>query len=175
MKNTNSKWSSRIAAIALVGTCLCGGALAAGGDQDDPLVTLSYLTGMAAPDILAQVEARTAQRQSELEKSFDAALSDYQQKLGQSAGGGATYSVVTLSKGQKLSLDAGCEVMLRVGSATVSANTSPALIDVSTGGTLSNGGALTANHLYMATIADRSIAADTDTVKLLVRGGYMTT
>ena len=34
------------------------------------------------------------------------------------------------------------------------------------------GGALTANHLYMATIADRTVQATAATVKLLVRGEY---
>ena len=68
--------------------------------------------------------------------------------------------------------DIGCEVMLRVGTATLAANTDPGLIDVSTGGTLNNGGALTANHLYMATIADRTVQATAATVKLLVRGEY---
>ena len=41
----NKKWSMRIASFCLAGACLCGGAvLAAGGDESDPLVTLSYLT-----------------------------------------------------------------------------------------------------------------------------------
>ena len=71
-----------------------------------------------------------------------------------------------------MSLEVGCEVLLRVGSATVSAATSPALIDVSSGGTINSGTALTQNHLYMATIADRTLTAGSGTVKLLARGGY---
>lgn len=80
--------------------------------------------------------------------------------------------MVTLTSGQTLAMGVGCEVMLRVGTATLAANTDPGLIDVSTGGTLNNGGALTANHLYMATIADRTVQATAATVKLLVRGEY---
>lgn len=87
-------------------------------------------------------------------------------------GDSASYSVVTLTSGQTLALGVGCEVMLRVGTATLAANTDPGLIDVSTGGTLNNGGALTANHLYMSTIADRTVQATAATVKLLVRGEY---
>lgn len=69
-------------------------------------------------------------------------------------------------------LNVGCEVLLRIGSATVNAATSPALIDVSTGGSINGGASLTQNHLYMATIPDRTLTPTADTVKLLVRGGY---
>ena len=71
-----------------------------------------------------------------------------------------------------MSLGVGCEVLLRVGSASVQAGTSPALIDLSTGGTIDSGTALTKNHLYMATIADRTLTASANDVKLLVRGSW---
>ena len=77
-----------------------------------------------------------------------------------------------MTSGQTMSLEVGCEVLLRIGSATVNANTSPALIDLSTGGTVESGTSLTRNHLYMATIADRTLTATAGDVKLLVRGGY---
>ena len=59
-----------------------------------------------------------------------------------------------MTSGQTMALEVGCEVLLRVGSATVQSNTSPALIDISTGGTVNSGASLTKNHLYMATIPD---------------------
>ena len=159
----NKKWSMRIASFCLAGACLCGGAvLAAGGDESDPLVTLSYLTQTVTPNILKQAQ-------------LNPAIADYKMAVeggGASGGTSASYSVVTLTSGQTLALGVGCEVMLRVGTATLAANTDPGLIDVSTGGTLNNGGALTANHLYMATIADRTVQATAATVKLLVRGEY---
>ena len=92
--------------------------------------------------------------------------------MGTGGGSSASYTLVTLTSGQTMSLEVGCEVMLRVGTATVTAATSPALIDVSTGGTINGGASLTKNHLYMATIADRTIKPTAGTVKLLVRGGY---
>ena len=172
----NKKWSMRIASFCLAGACLCGGAvLAAGGDESDPLVTLSYLTQTVTPNILKQVDAQAAKRQSELLAQLNTAIADYKMAVeggGASGGTSASYSVVTLTSGQTLALGVGCEVMLRVGTATLAANTDPGLIDVSTGGTLNNGGALTANHLYMATIADRTVQATAATVKLLVRGEY---
>ena len=163
----NKKWSMRIASFCLAGACLCGGAvLAAGGDESDPPVT---------PNILKQVDEQAAKRQSELLAQLNTAIADYKMAVeggGASGGTSASYSVVTLTSGQTLALGVGCEVMLRVGTATLAANTDPGLIDVSTGGTLNNGGALTANHLYMATIADRTVQATAATVKLLVRGEY---
>jgi len=174
MKNRNKKWGVRLASLGLAAACLCGGAVLAAGDEDDPLITLSYLNQTVTPEILEQVEERADERQEELEDQFQQAIEDYQKQLDQQQdqSGSETYVVVTLSRDQKLNLGVGCEVMLRVGSATVSSNTEPALIDVSGGGSLGNGGSLTTNHLYMATIADRYLTATADTVKVLVRGIY---
>ena len=112
-----------------------------------PWLTLSYLTQTVTPNILKQVDEQAAKRQSELLAQLNTAIADYKMAVeggGASGGTSASYSVVTLTSGQTLALGVGCEVMLRVGTATLAANTDPGLIDVSTGGTLNNGGALTA-------------------------------
>ena len=83
-----------------------------------------------------------------------------------------TYSVVTLSSGQKLIGSVGCEIILRIGSANCIAQYTPGLIDVSSGGSINNGAGLTVNHLYMVTIADHGIVASASGVKVLVRGEY---
>lgn len=175
MMNMNKKRAALCAALAL--TLLCGGgALAAVGDQSDPLVTKSYLDQTVIPDIVSQVEVKAAARQTELEQKLAAQIEQYKKDVAAMGSGGgssdASYTLVTLTGGQTMSLEVGCEVMLRVGSATVNAATSPALIDISTGGTINSGTSLTKNHLYMATIEERTIKPTTDTVKLLVRGGY---
>ena len=174
MMRMSKKWTALCAALTL--TTLCGGAaLAAVGDQNDPLVTKSYLDQTVIPNIVSQVETKAAARQTELQNSFSALIEQYKQEIasmGTGGGSGASYTLVTLTSGQTMALEVGCEVMLRVGTATVTAATSPALIDVSTGGTINNGASLTKNHLYMATIADRTIKPTASTVKLLVRGGY---
>ncbi len=176
MKKPDKRWTIRLGALALAAALLgMGAALAAGGDQNDPLVTLSYLNQTAIPQIVKQVEDKTADRQKELEKEFAKQIETYKRETGQnagSAGSSASYILVTLSSGQTMSLDVGCELLLRVGTAKVNANTNPALIDLSSGGTVSGGASLTTNHLYMATIADRTVTATAGTVKLLVRGGY---
>lgn len=162
-------------ALALAVGC-AGAALAAGGDQDDPLITVSYLQQTAIPDVVAQVEEKAAARQEELKKELEQQIAQYKEDVasmgGTGSGGNASYTLVTLSRGQTMYLNVGCEVLLRIGSATVNAATSPALIDVSTGGSINGGASLTQNHLYMATIPDRTLTPTADTVKLLVRGGY---
>ena len=82
------------------------------------------------------------------------------------------FQVVTLSSGQTLTGDIGCEVMLRVGTATCVAPSTPGLIDETTAGTLNHGGSLVQNHLYMMTIEGRGVKATAATTKLLVRGTY---
>lgn len=172
----SKKWMAMALALAL--TVLCAGAaLAAGGDENDPLVTLSYLEETVLPHILGRVEDSADKRQAELEKDFSAQISQYKKEaaeLAQTTGDGesASYALITLNAGQTMYLDVGCELMLRVGTVKVNAATSPALIDIATGASVNNGASLTKNHLYMATIPDRTLTPTAATVKLLVRGGY---
>lgn len=154
-----------------------GAALAAtGGSKSDPLITLSYLKEKVIPDILDQFDEEIRDVNKDLQSDLADQIDEYEEEmealLESGSVGSDTYELVTLTSGQTLALDVGCEVMLRVGSATVNAATAPALIDVSTGGTVNAGTSLTKNHLYMATISDRTLTPTADTVKLLVRGGY---
>ena len=167
----------RIVPAALALALLCtGAALAANGDKSDPLVTLSYLEQTALPGVVSQVETKAAQRQTELAKTLSDQIAAYQQQSGTAggnSGSAAGYTLITLTSGQTLSLDVGCEVLLRVGTATVRTNdSSAALVDISAGGTVNNGAALTKNHLYMSTIAGRTLTPTSGTVKLLIRGGH---
>lgn len=126
------------------------------GSSGDPLVTLSYLNETFFNSIMDRVDQKIAQR------------------TGQALPGGASasFAVVTLSEGQTLTGDIGCEVMLRVGSAVCVSPSDPGLIDETTASTLSNGGALVQNHLYMMTIEGRGVRAASGTVKVLARGSY---
>ncbi len=159
MKN---RWALRLTALTLI-SCLAmsGVSLAVEpGSATDPLVTLSYLNDVFLGQIMAQVDQKITARNSQL--------------LQQSGGGmsGVTFTVVTLSKGQVLTGDIGCEVMLRVGAATCVSPSDPGLIDETSAAPLKNGGALAANHLYMMTVEGRGVKAGSDTTKLLVRGSY---
>lgn len=161
MKN---RWILRLAALTLI-SCIAmtGVSLAVEpGSAGDPLVTLSYLNETFLGQIMTQVDQKLAARNSQ---------------IAQQAGIGGTvsaveFTVVTLTKGQVLTGDIGCEVMLRIGTATCVSPSSPGLIDETTASALNNGGALSANHLYMMTIEGRGVLAGSDTTKLLVRGTY---
>ena len=126
------------------------------GSSDDPLVTLSYLNETFMDSIMEQVDEKIAQRTGGSDAN-------------------STFTVVTLTSGQVLTGDIGCEVMLRVGTAVCVSPSTPGLIDETTATTLNNGGALTQNHLYMMTIEGRGVQATAATTKLLVRGGYTVT
>ena len=85
--------------------------------------------------------------------------------------GGASYEVVNLSAGQTIVGSAACEFLLRSGTAVCVSDTSPGLVDMTAGTTLAGGTALTANHLYLATIEGRGVTAST-AVTIMVRGSY---
>ena len=135
------------------------------GSGDDPLVTLSYLKETFMKDILRQVDEKIAARNSQIAQELSGEISG-------GSGVAPSFAVVTLTQGQTLTGDIGCEVMLRVGTAVCVSPSSPGLIDESSAGTLNNGGALVQNHLYMMTIEGRGVKATAATTKLLVRGGY---
>ena len=161
------RWFLRLAAAAALCGVLMTTALAAeAGSPQDPLVTLSYLNETFLNTILNRVDEKIAARNTQLA----------QQMGGQFSGIGttsvSTFTVVTLSSGQILTGEIGCEVMLRVGSAVCVAPSAPGLIDETTAGTLNDGGALAQNHLYMMTIENRAVRATAATTKLLVRGTY---
>ena len=163
-----NRWYLRmVAMLALSLTLSCTVSLAAeAGSSQDPLVTLSYLNDTFLGQILEKVDAKIAQRNAQI----------VQQLGGQSASAGSTtasaFTVVTLSSGQTLTGDIGCEVMLRVGSAVCVAPSSPGLIDESSAAVLAGGSSLAQNHLYMMTVEGRGVKATAATTKLLVRGSY---
>lgn len=158
---------SRMAALVLVMAALSITAFAADpGSEKDPLVTLSYLKETFYTSIMKEVDekidARNTQIAAQVSGTSSAAAAD-------------TFTVVTLTDGQILKGDIGCEVMLRVGSAVCVSPSSPGLIDETDASILNNSGALVKNHLYMMTIEDRGVKATAATTKLLVRGGYTIT
>ena len=165
MNTKKNRWFLRaVVLLALSGILSTTVSLAAEvGSEGDPLVTLSYLNDTFLNTILTKVDQKIAARNSQIA----------QQLGGQSTSGtAATFTVVTLSKGQVLTGDIGCEVMLRVGTASCVSPSSPGLIDESAAVTLNNGGALVQNHLYMMTIEGRGVKATAATTNLLVRGTY---
>ena len=163
----------KIAAAALCVCFLFTAAYAANaGSQTDPLVTLSYLNGTYTQQVKTLVDQAVSQRRTEMEQSLKNILAGNGGTAAASSGESNVFKVVTLTQGQSLVGDAGCEVMLRIGTAVCGADDSVGLIDTTAGSVLGNGQALAVNHLYMVTISPRRVTATSGTVKVLARGPY---
>ena len=158
--------------IALAAVCICFlftvAYSANAGSQTDPLVTKSYLDGPFLEQVKSLVNQTVDGRKAELEQ----ALAEVLEQNGGGAAAGNVFTVVTLSKGQTLTGDVGCEVMLRIGTAQCGSPDSVGLIDTTDGTVLADGKALVTNHLYMVTISTRTVTATSGTVKVLARGPY---
>lgn len=161
-----------LSVVVLVGAF---SAFAAGGDQTDPLVTLSYLTQVVTPALQDKVDEQVAANEKALTDRLNEAIDEYskqmEQALSQGTGKSTAYASVSLAAGQTLYPTAGSELLLRSGGAAVSAGTSPVLLDATAGSSLEIGGSLAANHLYVAPLDGAGITAASACV-FLVRGTY---
>lgn len=170
-----NRWLQRVTGLLLIALVLMATVSAAAiGTADDPLVSLSYLQKTFWGQIMTNVDVMLAQRDAELTAELDAKIAAAAENQKETPAGitNRTFAVVTMSKGQKLIGDIGCEVMLRVGTAECVSPSNPGLIDQTDASVLNNGGVLEKNHLYMMTIEDRGVKATANTVKVLVRGTY---
>lgn len=143
------------------------------GSSSDPLITLSYLTDVFMPEVEQTIDTTVEAKTTELGADLDTTIAELEAKYNEAshASAASTYTVISMSSGQKLVGIKGCEIMLRVGSAYCNAPASPGLIDTSTTGILENGQYLVKNHMYMVTIDGRGIQADGD-IMIIVRGDY---
>jgi len=166
-----------LAAVAFI----CGAsilAFATPATQDDPLITLSYLTDVFKTQVTNDIKSV----EQDLTRKFNSQISELESQLQAGQGGSNTtspgsasvFSVVTLKNGQSLTCSVGTEIMLRVGTANGS-GTAPALINYTNCATLSSGAALATNSMYLVTIEGNGIKATAETVRVLVRGSYKIT
>lgn len=174
MKLIQRKWKLAVAmACAAVLVVTVAYAATAGG-QEDPLITLSYLEQVFQPQVEDTVEqAVTAQRQ-QLQQRLEQAISGWNAQVqeaiaGLEAGESALFQAVTLSPGQSLVGQAGCELVVRVGAAWCQDGE---LINASAGTQLGAGQELAVNHLHLVGEGGCTVQAASDTVQLLVRGPY---
>ena len=83
-----------------------------------------------------------------------------------------SFSVVSLKAGQQIVGDAGCEMILRMGKATIFSTEKGGISDVTIGGDHPHGSEMPANHLLIIPVGDgRGITAETD-VLVMVKGKY---
>lgn len=126
--------------VPLLGLVCAGSivfALASGGDNSDPLISLSYLNGSYSSQIDAAVEGRL----NASDKTITAGASNKTDSAG--------WVDIRLKQADILSGSTGLNVMLLAGSAKLSISAGT-VVDVTTGTTASNGSALILRHRYLA-------------------------
>lgn len=155
-------------ALILGIAALAAGAASSAGTEDDPLVTLSYINDVFVPYVTELFRKDLDEKEASLQGALEARVTALEAG---GAGGEYAYTVETLSPGQTLVCQRGAELLLRIGSASVTAANTPGLVDTVTGGSLNDGEALLENHLYLVTINGHGVRA-VDTVKIVVRGDY---
>lgn len=157
-----------LSALILAG---CVGAYAAGGTADDPLISLEYLNQTYIPGVVAQAGATV---DAKTDETYQSVLNVLKEKhaayLSQLSGDGSQYtgrSDERYKRGDVISLPTGSGVLLLAGSATAGF-TGSAVIDVTAGETVVQGGALTVRHRYLVgenTTASVVITSDTAVVR----------
>lgn len=150
------------AALLLLAGVLTVGAVtvfATQGDQDDPLVTLSYLQQVMTPKLEAQVDAAVEKNAQELAKQLEIAVTSYETRVDErlAAAGTATFQSEELSRGKEFLPGAGRELLVVSGSL----NAVGKLMDTTAGQEVSAGNSLTAGHLYVTVDATSGCKATT--------------
>ena len=125
------------------------------GSEEDPLITKSYLDEVLRPQLEAELK-------KELEDAAD--------RMRSSTPG--EFTELELSAGQTLKCSAGCELLLRSGTAQAVGESSPALLDTTDGGSLFAGGEVPSFHLCVAAEEGCGLIAGSGGCVVLVSGGY---
>ena len=123
MKKRNNAFARLVGLLLVSATVLTLTVAATGGagTSSDPLVTLSYLNEKFLPQILSEVDKKTASREQTLSNKLTEQVKSetqaFEQKYGASSGntsGGtaASFTVVTLNQGQILYMGVGCEAKM---------------------------------------------------------------
>jgi len=126
------------------------------GGEDDPIISLSYIEKTVIPELKEYVDAKIAAISGNSGNSVKAPV----------------FEVVEISQGQKLIAEAGTELILRMGSATIIATEKGGLADTTAGYDLPNLSNMPSNHLLIVPLGDgRGLVAQTDII-VMVKGGY---
>ena len=116
------------------------------GTEADPLISKSYIETVLKPEIYAYIEQESNQG----------------------------FTVVNVSAGKTVVCDAGAEVILRMGQATVIGSDRGGLADVTQGLDLADGTVVPANHMLIVPLGDgRGVKINKSTgAILMIKGGY---
>lgn len=171
------KKTKRLSVVLLALVLVAGlGAMAvraagSAGTEDDPLVTLSYLTEVFTAKVTELFRSDLDAREEALRDDLGERIGALEAASGITPPEGRDYTVETFLDGQTVVCQRGTEILLRIGDAVVAAPDRPGLVDTSSTGELNDGESLEKNHLYMVTISGNGFRA-VGTVKAVIRGDY---
>lgn len=159
--------------LLLAAALCCIAALAAGGDQTDPLISLDYLQNVFRPAAEERMDARL---ENSGVSAYDAALRTWNDALAARSETGmsraSVWSETRLKQGDVLHGVTGTQVLLLAGGGTVSFE-SGAVIDVTEGSEVASGSALLPRHRYLvAEDTSARFAAASRTLVLDYCGDY---
>jgi hypothetical protein len=155
------------------------------GSNQDPIVTKSYVDAKIA-EALANYTGTPQGTTTGDTSTFEAKLTEIENDLrdlereynySSLAVAGAiektVFSVVQASKGQKLLLGEGTEIILRAGNADAVSGPGGDLSNLTTGVSIANGTKIDQNHLILSSREDgRGLAVISDTIWVMIKGSY---
>ena len=163
-----------IASLFLCVVLCLTAALASGAGGSDPLVSLSFLTGLFSSTVDESVDSKLMESDSalrgELQQQLDTMTAAVEAAAGQNFAPTATEA--NLKAGDILTGSTGLVVVPLAGTIHLELDTG-AVVDVSTGKELGHGATLTANHRYL--VAEESVArfvVASPTAVLTYEGNY---
>lgn len=163
-------------ALGLVASLALGGvAMASGGTQSNPVISLQYLTGTYLNSLRTETVSTVAQGTQAIYTQAKARLDQLgQSHLGQQSGqdqgewlSAGSFTSLNGKDGGVLTLDTGSGVMWVSGSASAKGT----LVDVTAGKELSSGSQLTPGHRYLAA-EQTTVTLSSQTAQCAVEGRY---
>ncbi|NLB81134.1 MAG: hypothetical protein GX800_05910 [Clostridiaceae bacterium] len=118
--------------------------LATPGDENDPIITLSYIKQVLIPSITDQIEKSTAPK----------------------------FEVVDVAAGKNVICEAGTEFILRKGSANIIATQKGGIANVTSGVDLQHGVPIPPNSLLIVPLSDGRGLTALDDIILMIKGKY---
>ncbi len=137
-------------------------AYAAPGDNNDPLVTLSYITDVLLPDLESQISKKVT-------NEVKSAISNADIGSGSSSDG---FALVNIKSDYSIIGDEGTEFVVRSGTGKIVATSQGGVADLTDGIDLANGTDAPLNHHLLIPRSDkRGIKFSSDAI-VLVKGTY---
>lgn len=141
-------FKTAVAALALTALTATASLALPPVSADDPLISLSYLTGSYRTSLLSDVDVAVAAAKKQLTADFAAQTAALMNPAVTSPSAVRNdFETLNLTSGQTATVTAGGELLLVSGQATAAA---AGLVDATAGAPVAKGTALLANHLYVA-------------------------